>query len=183
MRSVLFDIDAQLKTKKPGIYSKGYIDENDNFLEQLLYADSDFEEEIDLKWNEISNKLKPIIGKLLWATIIICVCSAICHFCGNDWLKSLSIPVLSGLGFISAPIILIKFFENQIQDFTKTLFCNKKIKTYTYKPSFSPEQFESIFSDIVTNISSEGRKILIVFDNLDRCEPKYAYETLSAKQF
>lgn len=180
MRSVLFDIDAQLKTKKLGIYSKGYIDENDNFLEQLLYADSDFEEEIDLKWNEISNKLKPIIGKLLWAVIFICVCSAICHFWGNDWLKSLSVPIFSGLGFISAPLILIKFFENQIKDFTKTLFCNKKIKTYTYKPSFSPEQFESIFSDIVTNISSEGKKILIVFDNLDRCEPKYAYETLSA---
>ena len=70
--------------------------------------------------------------------------------------------------------------ENQIKDFTKTLFCNKKIKTYTYKPTFSPEQFEKIFSDIVTNIAKNGKKVLIVFDNLDRCEPKYAYETLSA---
>lgn len=180
MRSILFDIDTQLKHKKLDKYEKGYIDENDNSLEKLLYADTDFEEEIGLKWNEISNKLKPIVGKLLWAAIIICVCSAICYFCGNDWLKSLSIPIFSGLGFISAPLILIKFFENQIKDFTKTLFCNKKIKTYTYKPSFSPEQFEDIFSDIVTNISSKGKKVLIVFDNLDRCEPKYAYETLSA---
>lgn len=180
MRSILFDIDTQLKHKKLDKYEKGYIDENDNSLEKLLYADTDFEEEIDLKWNEISNKFKPIIGELLLVAIIICVCSAICHFRGNDWLKSLSIPIFSGLGFISAPLILIKLFENQIKDFTKTLFCNKKIKTYTYKPSFSPEQFEKIFSDIVTNISSEGKKVLIVFDNLDRCEPKYAYETLSA---
>ena len=102
MRSVLFDIDTQLKTKKLGIYIKGYIDKNDNSLEKLLYADTDFEEEIDLKWNEILNKLKPIVGKLLWAAIIICVCSAMCHFCGNDWLKSLSIPIFSGKGLLGA---------------------------------------------------------------------------------
>ncbi len=180
MRSILFDINQQLKDIKLGLYDDGYINDKGNSLEKLLYTDTDFEEEIDLKWNEISNKLKPIIAKLLWAAIIIFVCSAICHVCGNNWLKSLSIPIFSGLGFISAPLILIKFFENQIKDFTKTLFCSKKIKTYTYKPTFSPEQFESIFSDIVTNISKKEKKVLIIFDNLDRCEPKYAYETLSA---
>ncbi len=180
MRSILFDINQQLQDIKLGIYDDGYINDKGDSLEKLLYTDTDFVEEIDLKWNEISNKLKPIIGKLLLVAIIILVCSAICYFGGNDWLKSLSIPIFSGLGFISAPLILIKLFENQIKDFTKTLFCNKKIKTYTYKPSFSPEQFEKIFSDIVTNISSEGKKVLIVFDNLDRCEPQYAYETLSA---
>lgn len=180
MRSILFDINQQLKDIKLGIYDDGYINDKGNSLEKLLYTDTDFVEEIDLKWNEISNKLKPIIEKLLLVAIIILVCSTICYFWGNDWLKSLSIPVFSGLGFISAPLILIKLFENQIKDFTKTLFCNKKIKTYTYKPSFSPEQFEKIFSDIVTNISSKGKKVLIIFDNLDRCEPQYAYETLSA---
>lgn len=180
MRSILFDINQQLQDIKLGIYDDGYINDKGVSLEKLLYTDTDFVEEIDLKWNEISNKLKPIIGKLLLVAIIILVCSAICYFGGNDWLKLLSIPIFSGLGFISAPLILIKLFENQIKDFTKTLFCNKKIKTYTYKPSFSPEQFEKIFSDIVTNISSEGKKVLIVFDNLDRCEPQYAYETLSA---
>lgn len=180
MRSILFDIDKQLKDTKIGIYNEGYIDKNDNSLEKMLYADTDFEEEVNLKWDEISNKLKPIVRKLLWAAIVIGVFSAVCHFCGNAWLKTLSIPVFSGLGFISAPLILVHFFEKQIKDFTKTLFCNKKIKTYTYKPTFSPEQFEKIFSDIVTNISKNGKKVLIVFDNLDRCEPKYAYETLSA---
>lgn len=180
MRSILFDINQQLPDIKLGIYDDGYINDKGDSLEKLLYTDTDFVEEIDLKWNEISNKLKPIIGKLLLVAIIILVCSAICYFGGNDWLKLLSIPIFSGLGFISAPLILIKLFENQIKDFTKTLFFNKKIKTYTYKPSFSPEQFEKIFSDIVTNISSKGKKVLIVFDNLDRCEPQYAYETLSA---
>ena len=29
-------------------------------------------------------------------------------------------------------------------------------------------------------LSSKKKKVLIIFDNLDRCEPKYAYETLSA---
>lgn len=180
MRSILFDIDKQLKDTKIGIYNEGYIDEKGHSLEKMLYTDIDFDEEVNLKWDEISNKLKPIVGNLLWAAISIGVFSLICYFFGNNWLKALSIPTFSGLGFISAPLILVKILENQIKDFTKTLFCSKKIKTYTYKPTFSPEQFEKIFSDIVTNISKNGRKVLIVFDNLDRCEPKYAYETLSA---
>lgn len=180
MRSILFDIDTQLKHMDLNKYKKGYVDEKDNSLDKLLYTDNDFEEEIDLKWNELFAKLTPIVKQLLITMIVICICSAICYFKGNAWLKSLSIPIFSGLGFISAPFILLKLLEKQVKDFTKTLFCSKKIKTYTYKPTFSPEQFECIFSDIVTNISSEKEKVLIVFDNLDRCEPKYAYETLSA---
>lgn len=180
MRSILFDIDTQLKTKKLGIYSKGYIDKNDNSLEQLLYADSDFEEEVDLKWNEIGQKLAPILKSLLKIAVAMIAISGFCYLFGNNWLKSFSIPLFSGVGYIGAPAIFIYLFKEQFKNLTKTIFCSKKIKTYTYKPTFSPEQFESIFSDIVTNISSEGKKVLIVFDNLDRCEPKYAYETLSA---
>ena len=180
MRSILFDIDTQLKHMDLNKYKKGYVDEKGNSLDKLLYTDNDFEEEIDLKWNEIFNKLTPIAKQLLNTIIVICICSVGCYFFGNAWLKSLSIPIFSGLGFISAPFILLKLLGKQVKDFTKTLFCSKKIKTYTYKPTFSPEQFECIFSDIVTNISSEKEKVLIVFDNLDRCEPKYAYETLSA---
>lgn len=180
MRSILFDIDTQLKHMDLNIYKKGYVDEKDNSLDKLLYTDNDFEEEIDLKWNELFAKLTPIVKQLLITMIVICICSVGCYFFGNAWLKSLSIPIFSGLGFISAPFVLLKLLEKQVKDFTKTLFCSKKIKTYTYKPTFSPEQFECIFSDIVTNISSEKEKVLIVFDNLDRCEPKYAYETLSA---
>lgn len=62
------------------------------------------------------------------AAISIGVFSLICYFFGNNWLKALSIPTFSGLGFISAPLILVKILENQIKDFTKTLFCSKKIK-------------------------------------------------------
>ena len=136
MRSILFDINQQLPDIKLGIYDDGYINDKGDSLEKLLYTDTDFVEEIDLKWNEISNKLKPIIGKLLLVAIIILVCSAICYFGGNDWLKLLSIPIFSGLGFISAPLILIKLFENQIKDFTKTLFFNKKIKPIHTNPHF-----------------------------------------------
>jgi len=180
MRSILFDIDTQLKNDKFGIYNDGYIDKNDNSLEKLLYADTDFEEEIDLKWNEICQKLKPILNLLIFVVLLVATFSIICFCFGNEWVKSLSIPIFSGLGFISAPLFLILLLKEQLLDLTKTIFCSKKIKTYTYKPTFSPEQFEDIFNDIVTNISKKDKKVLIVFDNLDRCEPKYAYETLSA---
>ncbi len=180
MRSILFDIDVQLKTKKLGIYDKGYVDKNDNSLEKLLYAETDVKEEIDLKWDEIGKKLLPTIRLLIFTALLVAIISIICYHFGNEWIKSLSVPIFSGLGFVSAPLILIGVLKEQLLHLTKSIFCSKKIKTYTYKPTFSPEQFESIFSDIVTNISSEGKKILIVFDNLDRCEPKYAYETLSA---
>lgn len=66
MRSILFDIDKQLKDTKIGIYNEGYIDEKGHSLEKMLYTDIDFDEEVNLKWDEISNKLKPIVGNLLW---------------------------------------------------------------------------------------------------------------------
>lgn len=180
MRSILFDMDAQLKKSKFGVYNDGYINDKNNSLEKLLYADTDFEEEIDLKWNEIGQKLAPILKSLLKIAVIIIVISAFCYLFGNNWLKSLSIPLFSGVGYIGAPAIFIYLFKEQLKNLTKTIFCSKKIKTYTYKPTFSPEQFERIFNDIVTKFSKENKKILIVFDNLDRCEPKYAYETLSS---
>lgn len=180
MRSILFDIDTQLKTKKIDIYAKGYVDKNKNSLDKLLYADTDFEEEIDLKWNEIGQKLLPTIQLLIFIILLIVIFSIVCYQFGNEWIKSLSIPIFSGLGFVGAPLILIGILKEQLLHLTKSIFCSKKIKTYTYKPTFSPEQFENIFSDIVTNITSAGKKVLIIFDNLDRCEPKYAYETLSA---
>lgn len=180
MRSILFDIDIQLKHKQLNKYEKGYVDEKDNSLDKLLYADTDFEEEIDLKWDEIGQKLLPTIQLLIFIALLVAIFSIICYYSSNDWMKSLSVPMFSGLGFVCAPLFLIGILKEQLLNLTKMIFCSKKIKTYTYKPTFSPEQFESIFSDIVMNISSEGKKILIVFDNLDRCEPKYAYETLSA---
>lgn len=180
MRSILFDIDSQLKSKKLGVYDEGYENEKGNSLEKLLYADTDFEEEIDLEWNELCQKLSPIIKYLVFTALLIAIFSIISCYFGNEWLKSLSIPIFSGLGFISAPLLLIVLLKKQLLDLTKTIFCSKKIKTYTYKPTFSPEQFENIFNDIVAKFSNEGKKVLIVFDNLDRCEPKYAYETLSA---
>ena len=180
MRSILFDMDTQLKNNKLGVYNDGYINDQNNSLEKLLYADTDFEEDIDLKWNELCQKLSPILKSLLTIAIVIIAISAFCYLFGNNWLKSLSIPLFSGVGYIGAPAIFIYLFKEQLKNLTKTIFCSKKIKTYTYKPTFSPEQFETIFSDIVTKISSKKKKVLIIFDNLDRCEPKYAYETLSA---
>lgn len=180
MRSILFDMDTQLKNNKLGVYNDGYINDQNNSLEKLLYADNDFEEEIDLKWNELCQKLSPIIKYLVFTVLLIAIFSIISFYFGNEWLKSLSIPIFSGLGFVSAPLLLLILLKKQLLDLTKTIFCSKKIKTYTYKPTFSPEQFETIFSDIVTKFSSKKKKVLIIFDNLDRCEPKYAYETLSA---
>ena len=77
MRSILFDIDKQLRDMKLGMYNEGYIDEKDHSLEKILYTDIDFEEEVSLKWDEISNKLKPIVGNLLWAAISIGIFSLI----------------------------------------------------------------------------------------------------------
>ena len=65
MRSILFDMDAQLKKSKLGVYNDGYVNDQNNSLEKLLYADTDFEEEIDLEWNELCQKLSPIIKYLL----------------------------------------------------------------------------------------------------------------------
>ena len=179
MRSILFDIDSQLKAKQLDVYKDGYIDKNKETLEKKLYAESEFNEEIKLDWQEIWQKIKPILISLLIISGIILIISIICYFNDNSWLKSLSIPIFSGLGFVTAPLAFVYLLKSQLKNLVKTVFCSKKIKTYAYKPTFSPEQFEAIFSDIVKNITT-NKKMLIIFDNLDRCEPQYAYETLSA---
>src|SRR5574344_2082956 len=181
MRSILFEIDKQIKSKDIEKYKDGYINKDGNSLDKILYCEQDFTEEFELKWNEICEKLKPAFKYLLFAAVVIGLCSLICWFWGNTMFKSLSIPLFSGLGFISAPTIFIKLFEEQIKNISKTIFSARRIKTYTSKPSFSPEQFDEIFEDLVRTITIENKKkVLIIFDNLDRCEPKYAYETLSA---
>lgn len=179
MRSILFDIDSQLKEKQLDVYKNGYIDKNKETLEKKLYAESEFNEEIKLDWQEIWQKIKPILISLSIISGIILIISMFCYFNDNSWLKSLSIPIFSGLGFVTAPLAFVFLLKSQLKNLVKTVFCSKKIKTYAYKPTFSPEQFEVIFSDIVKNITT-NKKMLIIFDNLDRCEPQYAYETLSA---
>lgn len=179
MRSILFDIDSQLKEKQLDVYKNGYIDKNKETLEKKLYAESEFKEEIDLNWQEICQKISPIIKLLIITLVIIFLISLSCLVWGNKWLKALSIPIFSGTGFVTTPLVFVYLLKSQLKNLVKTVFCSKKIKTYAYKPTFSPEQFEAIFSDIVKNITT-NKKMLIIFDNLDRCEPQYAYETLSA---
>lgn len=180
MRSVLFDIDEQIKNKGIEKFEKGYINDKNNSLERILYSDTDFEEAVEIEWKELCSKLAPIIKALTIIVVLVLLFSTITYFYGNNYLKAFSIPLFSGMGFISAPLIFIKLLNNQLKKLAKTIFCNKKFKTFTYKPSFSPEQFEQIFADIVKTIAQEGKKTILIFDNLDRCEPKYAYETLSA---
>ncbi|CDE43293.1 kAP P-loop domain protein [Clostridium sp. CAG:768] len=108
MRSILFDIDSQLKEKQLDVYKDGYIDKNKETLEKKLYAESEFNEEIKLDWQEIWQKIKPILISLLIISGIILIISMICYFNGNSWLKALSIPIFSGLGFVTAFCISIK---------------------------------------------------------------------------
>lgn len=61
-------------------------------------------------------------------------------------------------------------------------FYQKEIKHYTSSATFSAEQFEKIFKeDIIDKILEQNKnaKIIFIFDNIDRCTPDCAYETLS----
>lgn len=47
-------------------------------------------------------------------------------------------------------------------------------------PVISPEQFEDLFNEILKKMENKGvEKHIIVFDNIDRCRPEFAYEVLS----
>jgi len=86
--------------------------------------------------------------------------------------QSTSVAVILGW---SIKIIVEKLVENLLQDMTKSAKISTLIKSRDFLNS--PEQFENKFRDIVKRLN---KKVVIVFDNMDRVQGSSAVEALAS---
>ncbi|MFR1671623.1 MAG: P-loop NTPase fold protein [Candidatus Gastranaerophilaceae bacterium] len=168
LKSILFEIDYQIKQDSTyrKYFPNGY-EKNGMGMADILYSSQTSQVTLSGKQNGFK---KSFIN--FWKTYKV-------------WL--MIILVL----FLISPSILLLFpvLWQYVKDnsalsavyITFVLYCLKPVLTFfstllygipvnkTIQPSVSPEQFESIFKDIVENIHKKGKKLIIVFDNIDRC--------------
>jgi len=194
LRSILFELDKQFKEfykenpEKYKFFKNGYKNKEGKSLQDILYYDEVFESESKLTFTDFKKKLSEI-----WKTykipyiILIGLFIAFIVFqfipeevMQNEYAKKVYevIKVLAPLSsFIGIGGLLLFLFKKPFEKIAELIFFRNTIKNFTEKANFSPEQFENIFKDMLSKIKDE--KYVIVFDNIDRCEPKVAYETLS----
>lgn len=193
LRSILFDLDKQfcnlydLDNKKYNAFSNGYRKDGQSLDFQLKY-NKHLKEESKLtpkeSWGKISETLKKY--KIVWVLLLLFLLFFLTPlflpstFKESETYKSF-IPFISALksfiSFTGIGAVILLLLKKPIQDVGNLVFFRSIVRDYTEQANFSPEQFEDIFKDMLRKIESE--KYVIIFDNLDRCEPNVAYETLS----
>lgn len=189
LRSILFDINKQLKEKADDIFPNGY-EENHRELESILYYEEKLKDEIPLNVQEQDKKIKNWFRcykpwLIFWFAIIILLFILSIKFQNtlteskDYWIKLLDGLFTWNANFIGIIAGMCVFLFFPLKKLGELVFYGLEVRNYKTLPNFSPEQFERIFSNIANTINKNKKKLIIVFDNLDRCEPKYAYETLS----
>ena len=117
-----------------------------------------------------------VVSALIGIILFILAKSALSGF------RNALIP-LSGLSFfISVLFIGFRVMIYRMFNITADSLFSTEKSIRTAVPTFSTEKFEKIFKDMVNKALSykkDGSKIVIVFDNLDRCEEEIAIDTLS----
>ncbi len=98
-------------------------------------------------------------------------------FLKDSYLK----PVIKVLLFTVFGFSAIELFKESFKDLFKELLpkTNNNI-IITSPPTFAQDQFEGIFKGVVNEISDNGnKKIVIIFDNIDRCESNVTIQILT----
>jgi len=196
-RSILFDIEKQLTiladngNKNCANFKGGFKDELKKTLqaEETIAEDEPLENIIEEIKNHTwvnRNYYLNCIFIVIVLTIFINSTPILINFIKHllslfytdmkSWYKSdlsgliaLLCVIFTGLGVIFAPFIKP----------LNMIFYGVKIRNFKLLPNFSPEQFEETLENQIIKKLKNNPKIVIVFDNLDRCEPHLAYETLS----
>ncbi len=84
----------------------------------------------------------------------------------------------------SMVVIAIGLFQEYLKDFLDSIKTIPKRVVMTSLPTFAQDQFEDIFNNMISQIlkvlnETPEPKVVIVFDNLDRCDSDVAYKTLT----
>lgn len=125
-------------------------------------------ERVNRKLYSTENKDVINFSWIYWisATVFLIATSyAFYHNGIHEFYEYVAPPLLSIILAFIFKEILLKFFF--------------KVKNYTQKELFSDEQFEDEFDNLLNKLQDD-QKLVIVFDNIDRCTPENAYLVLSA---
>lgn len=98
-------------------------------------------------------------------------------FLGDAFLK----PVFKFLSFTVLGLSAVEIIKEAYKDMFKEVLpkANNNV-IITSPPTFAQDQFESIFKKIIEVISDCGKKkVVIVFDNIDRCESNLTIQILT----
>jgi nucleoside-triphosphatase THEP1 len=131
------------------------------------------------------NELKLKIKLWVWLVILIIPLVMICLYLTNSWFEKNILYLVSLISISLITPTVIAYMSKAIEKGWLSKFIgviNTMIhsKYSVEKPlMFSPEQFSSAFDEIVDKATTDLDKLIIVIDNIDRCEKKYATELLS----
>lgn len=192
LRSILFDLNNQLKdlskNEKYDSFKNGFRNSSGKGLDDILYCDEVFESKSEINFEEYVLALKKLLRRYkrpFFLTMILFAFFVIYHFIPSEILKYDFLIKIKGIfqaffpffAFIGGVGIFLPLLQKPLQELGQLIFFRNTIKNFTEKANFSPEQFEKTFKEMLNKLEKE--KFVIVFDNLDRCEPLLAYETLS----
>lgn len=186
-RSILFDLEKELKNSDnwdvcEKFKNDGYKFEDDS-LKDILDRDIQVKHEDPVSLSFI-DRFKFLIKKypiFLFSLLVIFGLKISSDILNWKGFKDV-------LGYIFQFLIVIgglKVFEDVFKDIGKNFVSKSSIRVVSSPPTFSQDQFENIFKDMINmslnsiNSSVTLKRMVIVFDNLDRCEPQLSYQTLT----
>lgn len=100
----------------------------------------------------------------------------------NAIIQSTLSPIFSAIGFSSLITLVVdKFLKGSLLDIEKIakLIVPEKTRSIVFDIYQDPAQFEKVFNDYLSGLKKKYKRILIVFDNLDRVSADKAIELLT----
>ena len=98
-------------------------------------------------------------------------------FLNDAYLK----PIFKFLAFSVLGLSAVELIKKSFLDLYEVMLPKATSNVIiTSPPTFAQDQFETIFKGVIDNISANGtKKLVIVFDNIDRCEPDLTMQILT----
>lgn len=148
-------------------------DEKITILDSLYHKEIQ-EKEQEITDEEIKKNTKWYVYVIVSLTILSLIAIIVNFFYESKYELLISNILTIVLMFVSFSGIK-EIYSGEIKKYLKDVITRKKERKFIKHPKYHPEEFEEIFKVMMNNNS----KNIIVFDNIDRCEAKFAYKVLS----
>ena len=173
-RSILFEIENQLGETDPRF--KPFTLDNKPLIARLDYSQH---------WSETSTRLNRsfIYSVLIAAFLLLLFGWGTVELLKNLGISGITLTTLLGVAWhalIAAGFwsVLALGIWSLIKNRKSTIFVEEVTK-YSAQPTYSADQFSKLFNAMVQLATEANRRLVICFDNLDRCDERTALEAFS----